>query len=246
MLAHRFFRIDCWKLFQPPESAEAFRRAPVYLLNGETGLQPAKGFWDRWQGVERMPSPHPAFLVEFYGHDFRHLYAIIEDWEPDKPEGMRQSFSFGFWEPANPRTMQRVANKAGSYGPCSHVVARAPGYETMTHDELHMHAGVVMATISVLTASNLQGTQEQLPRMKRMQTPPQAGPVGWEYRIIDVPVAHQANQHLGGTHASPRWHVRRGHERRLANGRVIAVRECEVGDRTRGGIVKDYRVEARP
>jgi hypothetical protein len=49
---------------------------------------------------------------------------------------------------------------------------------------------------------------------------------------------------LGGTHASPRWHIRRGHWRNLVDGRRIFIREFEVGDMARGGVVKDYEVAA--
>jgi hypothetical protein len=35
-----------------------------------------------------------------------------------------------------------------------------------------------------------------------------------------------------------------GHWRNLADGRRVFVRECEVGDRSRGGVVKDYEVAA--
>jgi len=46
-----------------------------------------------------------------------------------------------------------------------------------------------------------------------------------------------------GTHASPRWHIRRGHWRQLADGRRVFVRECEVRDASRGGVVNDYQVQ---
>jgi len=49
----------------------------------------------------------------------------------------------------------------------------------------------------------------------------------------------------GGTHAAPRWHVRRGHWRQLADGRRVFVRQCEVGDPARGGVVKDYIVKGQ-
>ena len=38
----------------------------------------------------------------------------------------------------------------------------------------------------------------------------------------------------GGTHASPRWHIRRGHWRTLGDGRRVFVRACEVGDTGQG------------
>lgn len=46
----------------------------------------------------------------------------------------------------------------------------------------------------------------------------------------------------GGTHASPRFHVRRGHIRHLSDGRMILVRSCTVGDASLGRIIKDYNV----
>jgi len=70
---------------------------------------------------------------------------------------------------------------------------------------------------------------------------------GWVWRQVAIDPARlrAATPPQGGSHASPRWHIRRGHWRQLANGRRVFVRPCEVGDPTRGGIVKDYAVEAR-
>lgn len=67
---------------------------------------------------------------------------------------------------------------------------------------------------------------------------------GWTYRIaeIDPFQIKMAATRLGGSHASPRWHLRRGHWRQLADGRRVFVRECEVGDPSRGGVIKDYHV----
>ena len=70
------------------------------------------------------------------------------------------------------------------------------------------------------------------------------GVSGWVYRLLDIgPALSRQHSRSDGTHASPRWHIRRGHWRRLPTGRRTFVRECEVGDPARGGIVKDYRVQ---
>lgn len=50
-------------------------------------------------------------------------------------------------------------------------------------------------------------------------------------------------QHQGGTHASPRQHLRRGHIRRLPSGNYW-VNSCVVGDPTKGKISKRYEVTA--
>ena len=46
-----------------------------------------------------------------------------------------------------------------------------------------------------------------------------------------------------GTHNSPRLHFRRGHIRKLADGRRIWVNACLVGDKTKGIVQKDYIVD---
>ena len=71
-----------------------------------------------------------------------------------------------------------------------------------------------------------------------------AGVRGWTWHQVEIVperlVRRSAPQ--GGTHASPRWHIRRGHWRQLADGRRIFVRECQVGDAANGGVLKDYTI----
>ena len=50
----------------------------------------------------------------------------------------------------------------------------------------------------------------------------------------------KSGEWLGGTHASPRLHYRRGHVRNLAKG-PIWVRECMVGNKELGLVEKTYR-----
>lgn len=49
---------------------------------------------------------------------------------------------------------------------------------------------------------------------------------------------------VGGSHASPRLHWRRGHIRNLANGKVSIVSPCLVGSPERGIVHKDYALAA--
>jgi hypothetical protein len=68
-----------------------------------------------------------------------------------------------------------------------------------------------------------------------------------EYYVLDCFLGEHAERAdpQGGSHASPRFHVRRGHIRRLADGRRTWVRQCSVGDASSGIIDKDYRVRLR-
>lgn len=70
----------------------------------------------------------------------------------------------------------------------------------------------------------------------------------YEIDLSRVMTSTSAATH-GGTHASPAWHIRRGHMRRLKDGRQVFVRSCEVGSKERGVVLKDYTLgqgEARP
>lgn len=56
---------------------------------------------------------------------------------------------------------------------------------------------------------------------------------------IKVPNERSASTPQGGTHASPRVHLRRGHIRHLVTGKDIWVQPCVVGSKT-GMVEKDY------
>lgn len=65
-----------------------------------------------------------------------------------------------------------------------------------------------------------------------------------EYRVIKLRAAREAPAiGLGGTHAPPRLHFRRGHFRKLGE-KTVPVAPCLVGSKERGLIIKDYEVHA--
>ncbi len=49
-------------------------------------------------------------------------------------------------------------------------------------------------------------------------------------------------ENRGGTHVSPRLHDRRGHWRKCSSGKVVWVRNCKVGNASRGVVFKDYKM----
>lgn len=59
--------------------------------------------------------------------------------------------------------------------------------------------------------------------------------------VIDAGKPQAARDDRGGTHSSPRVHLRRGHVRQIEGGRRIWVQPCVVGSK-HGVITKDYRV----
>jgi hypothetical protein len=68
--------------------------------------------------------------------------------------------------------------------------------------------------------------------------------LGWEYRIVEVHgLVRPSGPSLGGTHASPKWHLRRGHWRRYPGKDPVWIRETEVGSQEQGGVIHDYIVK---
>lgn len=104
--------------------------------------------------------------------------------------------------------------------------------------------GVVGRALAILGQSP-EVNDEMVP-LARRRSFEKAGVSGWIWHTvkIDPTKLRACGPHLGGTHAAPRWHVRRGHWRKIADGRRVFVRECEVGDKARGGVIKDYEVVA--
>jgi len=64
--------------------------------------------------------------------------------------------------------------------------------------------------------------------------------------MIDPGKERHPSEDLGGTHASPRTHLRRGHIRRLAWGSRIWVNSCVVNPSATGTVNKDYAVRRKP
>lgn len=70
------------------------------------------------------------------------------------------------------------------------------------------------------------------------------GAGGFTYHILTLPErAGTLGPHGGGSHSSPRLHVRRAHIRKLPTGCLTFVRQCFVGDREKGEVKKHYRLK---
>lgn len=65
----------------------------------------------------------------------------------------------------------------------------------------------------------------------------------FSYKVLTIGKPKRKSQHLGGTHASPRSHLRRGHYRTSSKGVRYWVQPCMVKGETDGFVHKDYVVE---
>ena len=65
------------------------------------------------------------------------------------------------------------------------------------------------------------------------------------YHVLKVPGQHSGDDKINsGTHASPRFHIRRAHIRKLPTGVLTFVRQCFVGDSNAGIVGKHYKMES--
>jgi len=105
--------------------------------------------------------------------------------------------------------------------------------------------GIVWRALSILSQAAEVRPRTINPAQRRKYA--KAGVRGWTWHqiTIDPERVRAVSASPGGTHASPRWHLRRGHWRQLADGRRVFVRQCQVGDPARGGVIKDYSVKGQ-
>lgn len=71
-------------------------------------------------------------------------------------------------------------------------------------------------------------------------------PIEFEHKVVEIDpmLLRIPGARLGGTHASPRLHMRRGHVRRLSEERTTFVRPHLVGRMDRGVITHEYKIES--
>lgn len=107
---------------------------------------------------------------------------------------------------------------------------------------------MIMRALALWYGSLSQGGEGYQPQVKqcytskRLQAKGKAPLYSWHTVKVEPPKPKQ--EHQGGTHASPRLHDRRGHLRRLKNGKTCWVKPCKVGDASKGAVFKDYEVGA--
>ena len=188
-------------------------------------------------GPQRLPHPQTIFELRDRGPTIRSQIVYARQ-QPDAIDAVW----LAFWR--NPRRWTDVHVRL-------HIadggVAEFEPNPALADTALAEQCGKAAAAI-VWRALAILGTSAEV--SERQISPSQRKPFArdgvrgwvWQQVAIDPERLRTASAELGGSHASPRWHLRRGHWRHLANGHRVFVRQCEVGDAERGGVVKDYTV----
>jgi len=117
------------------------------------------------------------------------------------------------------------------------------GYsERSTKYVMAMHA-IAMNFFYILGCSNMATEDNPAPAaLNKKRAKAGKFPV-LEYKtlVLKLNAPSASAQSGGGTHASPRVHLRRGHIRKIDSGRRVWVQACVVGS-THGMVLKDYRI----
>lgn len=70
--------------------------------------------------------------------------------------------------------------------------------------------------------------------------------LSFDWVTVEIGDRKEKNAPQGGTHASPRLHDRRGHWRIMkATGKKVWVKQCKVGDASKGVVFKDYKLKEK-
>lgn len=101
----------------------------------------------------------------------------------------------------------------------------------------------IAASIEVFSCSNVVTIEHKPPKMINDKRKKKGKAPFFSYRTLHVTGDSSAKESSSkGTHASPRLHLRRGHIRKLPDGRRVWVTSCLVGDKTKGFAAHDYKV----
>ena len=101
---------------------------------------------------------------------------------------------------------------------------------------------LIIESIHIINCSNVITKDHKAGKLVNQKRKAKDKPPVYTYKTLHLDTSEQepAKGHGGGTHASPRVHIRRGHIRRLTNGKTIWVQPCVVGKYTQGVVEKDY------
>lgn len=96
--------------------------------------------------------------------------------------------------------------------------------------------------LQVLNCVNVKTLEMPAPKFTNRQRALKGKPPIYAYKVLVLRPSAARKETLGGTHASPAIHLRRGHIKHRKTG-DFWWQPCVVGDRSRGVVVKDYRAD---
>lgn len=124
--------------------------------------------------------------------------------------------------------------------PGKKVLERDDAKELLTDSSLEIQA--VIEFCAAISCTNVT-TEILRPNREARAARPASTLFDYHVLMIEPGREHATSEDRGGTHASPRTHLRRGHIRRLAWGPRVWVNSCVVNPSAIGTVNKDYAVK---
>ena len=118
--------------------------------------------------------------------------------------------------------------------------------EITIEDVKPVHRMVLITLSRLANASSGYACQPQNTFINRKRQAKGKSALSFDWVTVEIGDRKAKNAPQGGTHASPRLHDRRGHWRTLkATGKRVWVKECKVGDASKGVVFKDYKLKEK-
>lgn len=123
--------------------------------------------------------------------------------------------------------------------------SESPNSFYVASNDLQLEIEAVTMLICALSCSNVSMQSETAPEKVNKKRAQAKKRVIRDHHILVIGASKsERGEQLGGTHASPRVHLRRGHIRRLDK-KNIWVNACVVGNKRMGILTKDYDIRER-
>lgn len=191
----------------------------------------------------RLPYPRVLFEVEAPQQVGKplHIYFCLMSETDHLVTGAVFSIAHGFSAPI-------VFHGVGELNRQTQLYAwSAPRYASdMLYEQLMKQGSICAAVMNacglaleVLSCVNVSPELMASPIALNRKRARAGKPLIYEYKILVLRRGHACAQSLGGSHDSPRIHLRRGHVKRRKTGKFWWNGHV-VGDRRRGVVVKDY------
>lgn len=152
----------------------------------------------------------------------------------------------GRWYPA---FFNVIVADDGTFTPLYAFKSIETKYNYLTQDQLVQLAAqettnqvfVVAETLAALSCTNVETVKTEHTYINKKREAKGKLPLYDFHTLVLKPTGSENTAPFGGTHASPRMHLRRGHIRRLETGNVW-VNSCVVGSAQNGVIEKNYSI----
>lgn len=150
----------------------------------------------------------------------------------------RRRHQWTFWMAGEIKKNVEISGK--KYLTVAHVSANP----IKDHQGFSEYVEIVGCFLSALNCSNIRRIENKQPEKLQKARASRGKKPLFSYWTLELKQERTEGDPLGGTHAAPRLHLRRGHPRQYAEGKWTWVQPCVVGNKAAGMVHKDYRLAA--